>query len=160
MNKLLLVLVCASLGLIACKSSINEGEQLVEISGGNENKDIIRNELTADEEIDTANAPKIVFDTPVYDFGTVKEGEKVNYSYTFKNVGNKPLVIKDARSTCGCTVPEKPKEAIAPGETGKIAVVFNSAGKEGKISKVVTITSNAYPTKSEVLLTGDVDAED
>lgn len=159
MNKLLLVFALLVFALIACESGVKEGEQLVEISGGNENRDLIRNELTADEPIDTANAAKIVFETPVYDFGEVKEGEKVNYSFKFENVGKKPLIVKDARSTCGCTIPEKPKEAIAPGEKGEIPVIFNSAGKEGKISKVVTITSNAYPTKTEVLLTGFVISE-
>ena len=77
MNKLLLVLSLLSFALIACESSVKEGEELVEISGGNQNSDLIRNELTADEEIDTANVPKIVFETPIYDFGEVKEGEKV-----------------------------------------------------------------------------------
>jgi hypothetical protein len=160
MNKLLLVLALLTFGLIACESDIKEGEQLVEISGSGENSNLIRNELTADEPVDTVNTARIVFDTPVYDFGEVKEGEKVSYSFEFENIGNKSLVIKDARSTCGCTIPEKPKEAIAPGEKGEIPVIFNSTGKEGKISKVVTITSNAYPTKSEVLLTGYVISEE
>lgn len=159
MNKLLLVLALLTFGLIACESDIKEGEQLVEIPGSSENSNLIRNELTADEPVDTINTARIVFDTPVYDFGEVKEGEKVNYSFVFENIGNKSLVIKDARSTCGCTIPEKPKEAIAPGAKGEIPVIFNSLGKEGKISKVVTITSNAYPTKSEVLLTGYVISE-
>ena len=113
MNKLLLVLALLTFGLIACESDIKEGEQLVEISGSSENSNLIRNELTAGEPVDTVNTARIVFDTPVYDFGEVKEGEKVSYSFEFENIGNKSLVIKDARSTCGCTIPEKPKEVIA-----------------------------------------------
>lgn len=156
MNKLLLILPVLIFGLISCDNGIEKSEELVEISTGNENKDLIRNELTADGEVDTVNVPKIKFETPVYDFGEISEGEKVNYSFKFENVGSKSLVIKDARSTCGCTVPKKPKEAIEPGATSEIPVVFDSAGKSGKIQKPVTITSNAYPYKTEVLLTGYV----
>ena len=112
MNKLLLILPVLIFGLISCDNGIEKSEELVEISTGNENKDLIRNELTADGKVDTVNVPKIKFETPVYDFGEISEGEKVNYSFKFKNVGNKSLVIKDARSTCGCTVPKKPKEGI------------------------------------------------
>ena len=54
----------------------------------------------------------------VYDFGQYDEGEIVEYSYQFKNTGNKPLVVSNAHASCGCTVPEKPEKPIIPGEMG------------------------------------------
>ncbi len=91
-----------------------------------------------------------------YDFGTVTEGEKVEYSYRFKNTGTKPLVIINASSTCGCTVPERPEKPIMPGETGFIKVVFNSQGKVGENEKPINVISNANPPFGPMKLTGKV----
>jgi hypothetical protein len=91
-----------------------------------------------------------------FNFGTVTEGEKVEYSYRFKNSGTNPLVIFSASASCGCTVPEKPEKPIMPGETGFIKVVFNSAGKKGHNEKDVNVTSNANPSFPALKLTGEV----
>ena len=96
-----------------------------------------------------------VIDTS-YNFGTIKEGEKVQYSYRFKNTGRYPLVINDATASCGCTVPEKPDKPILSGDTGFIKVVFDSKGKSNHVVKTITITSNANPPFRELLLNGDV----
>ncbi len=94
----------------------------------------------------------------VYNFGKVTDGEKVEYSYRFKNMGKKPLIISSAIASCGCTVPEKPEEPIKPGETGFLKVVFNSAGRVGPVHKDVTVVSNAYPRFPVLQLTGEVEA--
>jgi hypothetical protein len=78
-----------------------------------------------------------------YDFGTVKEGEKVVHVYEFKNAGDQPLMILKAEAGCGCTTPEWPKTPVMPGKTGTIKVTFNTAGKAGPAYKDVTIKSNA-----------------
>jgi Protein of unknown function (DUF1573) len=91
-----------------------------------------------------------------YDFGSVTDGEKVEYSYRFRNTGKNPLIISNAAASCGCTVPEKPEEPIKPGETGFLKVVFNSKGRVGEVHKTVTVTSNAYPKFPELQLTGHV----
>lgn len=91
-----------------------------------------------------------------YNFGTVKEGEKVVFSYRFKNTGEYPLVISSATASCGCTVPEKPEQPIAPGETAYIKVVFNSKGTGGIIHKEVHVTSNAQPEFPTLVLNGEV----
>lgn len=96
-----------------------------------------------------------VIDT-AYNFGSVAEGEKVEYSYRFKNTGTKPLVIVTATASCGCTVPQKPERPILPGETGFIKVVFDSKGRVGPAHKTITVTSNAHPDFEQLLLTGDV----
>ena len=92
----------------------------------------------------------------VYNFGKVTDGEKVVYSYRFKNNGTKPLVISQASASCGCTVPEKPEEPIKPGETGFLKVVFNSRGRVGPVHKEVTVISNAVPAFPVLQLTGEV----
>lgn len=102
------------------------------------------------------DAAVISFEHGMYNFGTITQGDKVNYDFKFKNTGKSPLIITDATATCGCTIPEKPKEPVKPGETGVIKVVFNSTGKLGMQDKVVTITSNGNPSTTEVHLIGEV----
>lgn len=92
----------------------------------------------------------------VYDFGTVTDGEKVEYSYRFKNTGNTPLMVVSATASCGCTVPEKPEKPILPGETGYIKVVFNSAGRAGQNHKDITVIANTSPAFPVLKLTGEV----
>jgi Protein of unknown function (DUF1573) len=99
-----------------------------------------------------------VLDT-LYDFGTIKEGDKAEFSFRFKNTGTKPLIIESASASCGCTVPEKPEQPIKPGEMGFIKVVFNSKGKPGSQMKNVTVISNAYPGFPLLALKGEVTPE-
>lgn len=94
-----------------------------------------------------------------YNFGKVSDGEKVEFSYRFKNTGTKPLVIEDASASCGCTVPQKPEKPILPGETGFIKIVFDSKGRVGNAYKTVTVRSNAKPEFPQLILTGDVEAK-
>jgi len=91
-----------------------------------------------------------------YNFGKVADGEKVAYSYRFRNTGKNPLIVSSAVASCGCTVPEKPEEPIKPGETGFLKVVFNSKGRVGEVHKEITVTSNAYPPFPVLQLTGQV----
>ncbi len=92
----------------------------------------------------------------VFNFGTINAGEKVNFSYRFKNTGNKALIITEAHASCGCTVPEKPEKPVMPGETGVIKVVFNSQGKQGHQEKAIIVSSNAKPNFGDLKLTGEV----
>lgn len=85
--------------------------------------------------------PQIKFEETTHDFGEIKQNVEVQTLFQFKNTGKVPLVITNASSSCGCTVPEYPKEAIAPGESGAIKVVYNGSGKDA-ITKTVTITTN------------------
>lgn len=85
-----------------------------------------------------------------WDFGTIDEGESVEHVFSFTNSGDKPLILEKCKGSCGCTVPECPKEPIAPGGSGEIRVVFNSKGKKNNQVKKVTVTANT-PTGQEVL---------
>jgi len=91
-----------------------------------------------------------------YDFGVVKEGEKVEHEFTFTNTGSSPLIISNVQASCGCTTPEYSKNPIAPGDQGLVKVVFNSAGQLGKQHKVITVTSNAASRNTLLHLRGEV----
>ncbi|RZK75868.1 MAG: DUF1573 domain-containing protein [Pedobacter sp.] len=81
----------------------------------------------------------------------------ISYDFKFKNTGKEPLIIKDALATCGCTVPEIPKEPILPGAEGILKVVFNSAGKPaGPLRKQVTVSSNALNSPVAIQLLGTI----
>lgn len=92
----------------------------------------------------------------VYNFGKITDGEKVEYSFRFKNTGKNSLIVTNANASCGCTVPEKPEAPIKPGETGFIKVVFNSQGRVGDVHKEVTVASNAYPAFPPLEIRGEV----
>lgn len=103
-----------------------------------------------------ADAPKVEFEKTSYDFGIITQGEKVSYDFKFKNTGRTPLIITNATATCGCTVPEYPKQPVKPDEEAIIKVVFDSEGKMGKQDKVVTMTSNANPEIPQLHLVGEI----
>jgi hypothetical protein len=84
----------------------------------------------------------VKFDTLFHDFGTIYQGESVSYSYKIKNIGNSDLIIKDAISSCGCTVPNYPKKPIKPGGSGSVEVIFDSAGRYGNQYKSVILRLN------------------
>ena len=90
------------------------------------------------------NAMAIIeFNEEAFDFGEVAQGEKVIHEFWFKNTGNADLILTDVIPSCGCTVPDYDKEPIAPGDSGKIKVLFNTRGRSGKQYKTVKVSSNA-----------------
>ena len=94
---------------------------------------------------------KMKFKKMVHDFGRMKEGEKREFDFEFTNTGKEDLYIEDCKGSCGCTVPEWPKEAIKPGQTAAIKVKFDSTKKEKDQEKSVTITANTEPEITTVI---------
>jgi len=86
--------------------------------------------------------PAISFEVMQADLGDLRQGEIGEYLFKFTNTGNKPLIIQNVISTCGCTVPAWPKEPVKPGEKAVLRVVFDSSGKIGRQNKIITIRSN------------------
>ena len=86
--------------------------------------------------------PIVKLDKEVHDFGTINEGDKVETEFMVTNGGEVDLIISDAKGSCGCTVPEPPKEPIKPGASAPIKVTFDSNGKPGEQKKTVTLTTN------------------
>jgi hypothetical protein len=92
---------------------------------------------------DSTDATTIEWLDPVIqDLGSITKGQVVEISWKFKNTGTKPLTIEDVRAQCGCTVPDPPKEPIAPGGEGVIKAKFNSDGSTGHVSKEVYVVAN------------------
>jgi len=100
--------------------------------------------------------PEMTFATKDHDFGTIEADSKVNYSFTFKNTGQADLIISRAVGSCGCTIPEYPKDPIKAGESGKIDVSFNSANKHGNQQKSVTIYTNSKAGVESLYITASI----
>ena len=100
--------------------------------------------------------PEIVFESEFHDFGEITEGMVVKHTFTFTNEGEGTLVISNAQGSCGCTVPDWPRQPIAPGESADINVSFNSTGRAGKQDKRVTVTTNAVPQTKVLNITSMV----
>jgi hypothetical protein len=132
MKRLFLYLLAGNLFTVACNS--NSGKPA---------------ETAAATTADTKGTAAMTFEKMVHSFGEVKQGEVVEYSFKFTNTGDKDLIITDAHSTCGCTVPDWPKEPIRPGKSSYMKVAFNSAGKEGFTEKELTIVANTNPAETK-----------
>jgi hypothetical protein len=99
----------------------------------------------------------IQFKSEEFDFGTIKQGDVVEYSFVFTNTSKEPVSLTSVKPSCGCTVPEWPREALKPGESAKIDVKFNSAGKIGRQLKSVSVFTSADPDRPVVLrLKGEI----
>ena len=103
--------------------------------------------IVEDEIALIAKFPKVELDKLTHDFGTINEGEVVTTEFMVKNIGETDLIIMDAKGSCGCTVPQPPKEPIKPGDSAPIKVSFDSNGKPGQQSKTVTLTTNTEAGK-------------
>jgi len=101
---------------------------------------------------DSANFTGIQWlDSTYKDLGKIKEGQQIEVSFRFKNIGTKNLVIADVTASCGCTVPEKPEKAFIPGEEGVIKAKFDSKDKFGEVNKQVYVTANTNTPNPMVL---------
>lgn len=99
----------------------------------------------------------IKWDNSSYDFGDMKQGERVETTFKFVNSGNAPLIITNVEVTCGCTTPKGwPRDPILPGSRGEITVAFNSTGKYGRQNKVVKIISNSVSPQNQIVFTANV----
>ncbi len=111
---------------------------------------------------EVTTAPKsgalLTWEKATYDFGEIKQGDKVEYTFRFVNGGTEPLIITNVSTQCGCTAPRGwPRDPVQPGSRGEITLVFDSTGKFGRVNKVATIVSNASNKESsQLLLSGNI----
>lgn len=156
MNKKTIFIATVTLGLLfsSCKKEATTDPSTGIATMNPENKvteqqqTIPTNPITESKTNAPATGTAVMsFEKKEHDFGVIKPESKVDYTFKFKNTGKEDLVISNAQGSCGCTIPEYPKEAIKPGESGKIKVSFNSAGKSGNQQKSVTITANTEAGK-------------
>lgn len=101
---------------------------------------------------------QIKFDKTTHNFGKFSEKNAVQQcTFTFTNVGDKPLVINQAVASCGCTVPKYTKQPIQPGQKGEVKVTYNGAGKfPGHFKKSITIRTNGSVEMTRLYVEGDM----
>ncbi len=117
-------------------------------------------EASAERDAKETQYPEITFEESEFDFGTIAKGTNVEHVFKFTNPGNAPLVITNASSSCGCTVPTYPKnETIAPGESGEMLVKFNGSGN-GQVTKTVTVSANTESGKEQIKIKAFVEADE
>lgn len=100
--------------------------------------------------------PILKFTNTKKNFGYVKKGEIVSLVFDFKNAGNEPLIINDAKAECSCTTVNFPKQPIAPNQIGKIEVVFDTKSTYDRQDRIVEITSNAKKSLQKIRFKGVV----
>ena len=117
-------------------------------------------EMAANRDEASKKLPVMTFEKTEHDFGKIVQGTPVETVFKFTNTGEAPLIITDAKSTCGCTIPEYPKDKpIAPGETGELLVRFTGAGKN-LVTKTVTVTANTAEGSEKITIKAFVEPKE
>jgi hypothetical protein len=129
------------ISLLSCKQSGNNSDIPA---------DVVNNPNSASGSTDPDALPVLAFEKDFHDFGNLRSGEKVTYSFKFKNTGKSMLVISSVTTSCGCTVSDYPKQPIKPGDQGTVDVSFDSAGRRGIQNKTITVFSNTQPPTTQL----------
>jgi len=111
--------------------------------------------LFAQAPVQTSTQDSIVFVKTLNDYGTIEQGSDGNCEFKFTNNGKSPLVLSNVQASCGCTVPEWPKEPILPGNTSSIKVKYNT-NNQGNFNKSITVSSNAINKTVILQIKGNV----
>ncbi|MBQ6072235.1 MAG: DUF1573 domain-containing protein [Bacteroidales bacterium] len=102
--------------------------------------------------------PEITFESLTHDYGNIQQGDNGTCEFRFKNTGKADLILTNCRASCGCTVPEWPKDPIAPGKKAVITVKYNTQ-RLGAINKTITVESNAINNRVVLNIKGNVAAK-
>ncbi len=105
-----------------------------------------------------AETTTVNFESDVHDFGTIKQGDNGTCEFKFTNTGKVPLIISNAKGSCGCTVPDWPKEPIKSGESNVIKATYDTK-RVGAFTKTVTVTSNTKEASKILTIKGVVEGE-
>ena len=161
MNRLLFISLSLTLCLIACQ---NASDKIDNSKANNATTQKTTNPTNTNsvnaQIIDNGGQAKFSWTNEggqVWDFGTIKQGDSPEFTFTFINDGSEPMIISNAKGSCGCTVPSWPKEPIPPKGTGEINVKFNSKNKKGTQNKTVTLTANTTPPNTKLRVTGNIE---
>jgi hypothetical protein len=116
------------------------------MNGNNNGVPVQSNAIT-----DSSQFTTVQWQDSVKDFGKIQEGQKLEVSFRYKNVGDKPLVIQHVQASCGCTVAEQSTEPVPPGADGLVKATFNSQGHIGINHKTLTVTANMKGSQTHAL---------
>lgn len=108
------------------------------------------------EKVDNTPKTTVSWGKMEHDFGNVKQDSENKFVFTFTNTGTEPMIIETANGSCGCTVPNYPKEPIPPGGTGDIEVVYKPGKQENAQSKTVTVIANTEPRETLLKISANV----
>ena len=111
-------------------------------SGGNTHLPVTEQTSVVVKPEEKKNLTTIQWLDSAKNIGKIRNGEKVEISFRFRNTGEYPLVVSDVAVSCGCTVAEKPEQAISPGKEGMIKAAFHSEGRVGANHKTITVQTN------------------
>ena len=150
-----IVVVSLFFGLTSCKKGVKSSET----SNSNIESVNFKKDSVVSESKKNIKLTKIAFNESEHDFGIIKQGEKVEHVFEFKNTGENDLIITNAYSSCGCTVPDYPKRPIKPGESSQLKVVFNSAGKRDKQKKTITILANIEEKRTQLKIIAEIEVD-
>ncbi len=150
----LTLLLSFTLAFTACeKTDESEETETTEVTEeGSENTD--NPNATPDMPVTT-----VTFEEETHNFGKIKDGDKVQHIFKFKNTGTEKLVVKNVKPSCGCTTPEWTKDPIEPGGEGFIQIEFDSSGKIGTQNKSVTVELNTAERVKTLTFSGEVVAK-
>ena len=163
MNKLFFLSLSLIFCLIGCQNAsdkINSNQSNEAVSKQQPANSTKNNDVVNAQIIDNGGQAQFSWTNEggqVWDFGTIKQGESPEFTFTFINNGTEPMIISNAKGSCGCTVPSWPKEPIPPKGTGEINVKFNSKNKKGTQNKTVTLTANTTPPTTKLRVTGNIE---
>ncbi len=154
---LLILGSCSNAGLEERVAELEQKVAQLEAQASGEPQSVALTSSTNENQPTEAGAvPKFEFAEMEHDFGAINEGEVVQHTFSFTNTGEAPLVIQNASASCGCTVPQWPKEPVAVGETGEIQVRFDSSNKPGMQNKTIRITANTDPATTTLRIKSNV----
>ena len=131
----------------------NDNKQKIEakadekVEAKTDEKVVVSEEKNDQDVADNQNGPEITFKETNHDFGNVEFKGNGSYEFVFVNTGNEPLILTQPKSSCGCTVPEWPRQPILPGESNVIKVTYKNTDRPGNFNKYVTVFSNALVNK-------------
>ena len=152
----------AAVAMMATSCQDSATSKIKEVAPGSDivvvdNPELTPTENTPVEQVSTEGKAVMTFENDTHDFGNLKGGANADYSFKFKNTGEADLLITNAQGSCGCTVPEYPKEPIKPGESGKIKVSYSSGSQQGQQSKTVTLTTNSAKGEERLTIKANVE---
>ncbi len=143
-----------SLFLFAATALLACGEQG---DNGGEIKSKLEQDVSQEVEAGDEGLTTLAFDKMEHDFGDARIGQDYTYKFKVTNTGKKPLIIEDAKASCGCTVPDKPENPIQPGQSDDIVVTFTpKPGQDGITTKTITVTANTDPKMTTLTIKANV----
>lgn len=142
-----------TLGFVACLSTLSIAQETHSANDGHNHGAAPATATTA-----PVSTAEIKFEKMVHDYGEMKQGDNGECVFKFKNVGKEPLIITMCQGSCGCTVPQCPKDPILPGKSGEIKVKYDS-NRIGPISKSVSVQSNSKTGTQTLQIKGNITAK-